>query len=451
MNPAELSQKQYMMMNSYAVLADTLTGRNIYTDTPEISQDDTWFKNLRWYLVSNNRQLLSEMYVEHGVIQTLVDQPVDDAFRTGFEIQTSELDKNDIEKLEVYLERNEVIKNIIQAIKWGRLYGGGGILLITNENPTTPFRPENINEKTKIYFKGVDMWELFSTSTTDQGQLKYNELKDEGDFYNYYGKSVHPSRVYKIKGKEPPSFVRPRLRGWGMSELEKVVRSLNQYLKNQDVVFELLDEAKVDVYGLDGFNDALISKDGANSIATQVQLSNTIKNYVNAIVMDKNDTYEQKQLSFGGLSEILTQIRQGLAADLKMPMTKLFGISSAGFNSGEDDIENYNSMIESEIRSKVKFIVLDILSLCCRNLFGFAPEDLMIKFNPLRELSAKEEEEVKTSKFNRIMATAQAGLMTTEEFKENVNKDNLLPTQIDESIEQLSPLEGVSDIIPEKI
>ena len=31
--------------------------------------------------------------------------------------------------------------------------------------------------------------------------------------------------------------------------------------------------------------------------------------------------------------------------NLKMPITKLFGISAAGFSSGEDDIENYNSMI----------------------------------------------------------------------------------------------------------
>lgn len=441
------------IMNSFTTLVDNLCGRNPFEsfDTAQISQDDTFFRNLRWYLISNNRQLISEMYVEHGVIQTLVDQPVDDAFRTGFEIKTSELDKDDIEKLQIYLERNEVIKNIIQALKWARLYGGGGILLITDDNPMTPFNPDKVNEKTKIRFRGVDMWELFSVEQPTQGEMNLSEIERTQHFFNYYGKQVHPSRVYRITGKEPPSFVRPRLRGWGMSELEKVVRSLNQYLKNQDVVFELLDEAKVDVYGIEGFNDAMLNKDGTEAVANQIQLSNVIKNYVHAIVMDKNDTYEQKQLSFAGLSEILTQIRQGLAADLKMPMTKLFGISAAGFNSGEDDIENYNSMIESEIRSKIKFVVLDIIELCCRNIFGFAPKDLMIKFNPLRELSAKEEEEVKTAKFNRVIATANAGLMTTEEFKICVNKDNLLPVEIDETIDALPQIEGEPDIAPEKL
>jgi len=66
--------------------------------------------------------------------------------------------------------------------------------------------------------------------------------------------------------------------------------------------------------------------------------------------MDMKDDYEQKQITFTGLSDVLSQIRYGIAADVKMPMAKLFGMSASGFNSGEDDIENYNAMIESSVR-----------------------------------------------------------------------------------------------------
>ena len=121
--------------------------------------------------------------------------------------------------------------------------------------------------------------------------------------------------------------------------------------------------------------------------------------------------------------------------DLKMPVTKLFGISSAGFNSGEDDIENYNSMIEGEIRSKSKFIVIQVLKLCCQKLFGMAPDDLTINWKPLRILSAEQEENVKEKKFNRVKETFASGLMTDEEAKSSINKDSLLPIEIDESIE----------------
>ena len=60
--------------NSLTTLIDGITtGQGT-----QVSQIDTLFINQRWYLVSNYRQLLSQAYTEHGIIQTLIDQPVDD-------------------------------------------------------------------------------------------------------------------------------------------------------------------------------------------------------------------------------------------------------------------------------------------------------------------------------------------------------------------------------------
>ena len=417
----------------------------------QISQTDTMFNNLRWYLVSNLRQLLSQVYVEHGIVQTLVDQPVDDAFRAGFEIKTSQLDANDIEQLLVYCERNNVISSIMEAIKWSRLYGGGGVLIITDQDPQTPLNIKAIKQDTPLEFRSVDMWELFYDVQNTSGNLDIGGAlgANNSDHYDYYGKRIDKSRVYRVIGKQAPAFIRPRLRGWGMSELERLVRSLNQYIKNQDLIFDLLDEAKIDVYRLKGLNSALANTAGTNGIIQRVALSNKMKSYNSAIIMDKTDEYEQKQITFAGLSEVLLQIRQGLAADLKMPMTKLFGISSAGFNSGEDDIENYNSMIEGEIRNKHKFTVVDILQIACQKVFGFMPEDLMITFNPLRILNAKEEEEVKDSQFNRVMSSFQNGLASAQEAKEAMNKDSLLGVEVDETTEALPPINmGEAEVKP---
>jgi len=423
-----------VVVNSLNSLCDTINGWGGYGSFgPEISQSDGLFNNNRWYLISNLRQLLSQLYAEHGIVQTLVDQPVDDAFRAGFEIKTSQLSADELELLDVYCERNEVIGNMMQAIKWGRLYGGGAVMVVTNQNPATPLNVAKIGNDTPLEFRDVDMWELYYDVQNTMGTLVVGGALGEayGDFYDYYGIKVHKSRVLKIMGKKAPSFIRPRLRGWGMSELERLVRSLNQYLKNQDVVFELLDEAKVDVYKIKGYNEALVSKGGTGAVAKRIQMANQIKNYNHALTMDAGDDYIQKQISFTGLGEILLQIRQGLAADLKMPMTKLFDISSAGFNSGEDDIENYNSMIEGEVRRKNKFLVADVVGICCQKLFGFVPSDLQIAWNPLRILNAKEEEEVKDSQFNRVMAGYNSGLVMDKEAKEAINKDSLLGVEVD--------------------
>ena len=173
----------------------------------------------------------------------------------------------------------------------------------------------------------------------------------------------------------------------------------------------------------------MLTPQGSRGAEERVRISNTLKSYLNALVLDVTDKYEQKQLSFNGLSDILNQIRQGVAADLKMPMTKLFGVSAAGFNSGEDDIENYNAMIESEIRSKVKYIVVQVLEICCQKLFGFVPKNMNITFKSLRILSAEQEENMKNSQFNRLIQAYANGILSAGDFMVGSNSANLLPVQ----------------------
>lgn len=407
----------------------------------QISQTGTLYINLRWYLISNNRQLLSQAYAEHGLIQTLIDQPVDDGFRAGFEIKSSQLSPEDITDLEVFAQETESIRAVMQSAKWARLYGGGALIVITAEDPATPLNLNKLKEGAPFRLKSVDMWELYNTIMNVTADVDLN-LDDQVEYFDYYGIKVHCSRVMIIKGKEEPSFIKPRLRGWGMSEVERMIRSINQYLKNQDVVFELLDEAKVDVYKMKGFNTALLAEGGTQKVAKRTQMANQMKNFQSALTMDSEDEYEQKQITFSGLAEILTQIRQGVAADVKMPMTKLFGISAAGFSSGEDDIENYNSMIEGEVRNKTKFIVTQVLKICCAVRFGFVPDDLQIEWKSLRILSAKEEEEVKDFQFNRLMTAFTSGLATAQETKQGINKADLLPVQLDETTAALPALAG---------
>lgn len=404
---------------------------------PQNSRLDTMFINTRWALITNFRSILSEAYAEYGIVQTLVDQPVADAFRTGYVIKTDSLDDSQKRKLYTYIERNRINETIMEAFNWSRLYGGGGIIINTEQKPDTPLDMEKITKDSRLEFLAADVWELY----TDIPMWNPWENMSQAKVYNYYGMRLDRSRVIPIMGKKAPSFIRNRLRGWGMSELERVVRSINSYLKNQDLIFELLDEAKIDVYQLNGFNTAMLTSQGTRVAEKRVQTANTLKSYLNALVLDTNDKYEQKQLSFSGLSEILNQIRQGVAADLKMPLTKLFGVSAAGFNSGEDDIENYNSMIESEVRSKAKNVVVEVLEICCQRLFGFIPDDLSIEFKSLRILSAEQEENMKNSKFNRLIEAVANGLATPEQFMIGCNNDDLLPvTYTQEDIKMASKM-----------
>lgn len=410
----------------------------------QLSQADSMWLNNRWYLISNYRQLISELYAEHGIIQTAIDQPVDDAFSQGFDIKSAQLSGDDVELIWNYMERHQVVETIKYSCKWARLFGGGGVFVITDQDPAKPLDIKAIKEDSPLEFRDVDMWELYNSQINIEGDIgEGNFLEMEGDkWFDYYGHRVNSTRVLTVKGKKATSFIRPRLRGWGMSELEKIVRPFNQFLKNANAVYELVDEVKVDKYGIKNFNTSLMTSGGTDLITKRVQLGNMVKNYLNALVMDVDDDWEQKTIPFTGMADVIRENRIDLACSLRMPMTKLFGMSASGFNSGEDDIENYNSMIESEVRGKVKFHVIEVVGIVCQKLFGYVPEDLTITFPSLRILNALDEEQVKNHRFNRAMSSLQSGAIDRKAWAEAINKDSLLSVEIDENDELLEPLNG---------
>ena len=403
----------------------------------QLSQSTTMFVNLRWYLVSNFRQMLSEAYAELGLVQTICKVPVEDALRGGVEIQCPELSEDEIKELQACVDRHQDLEVVGQASIWNRLYGGSAILILTDQDPEKPLKLSSLTDSSNVEFRAIDMWELFWDLQADEG-FDAETQTENVEYYNYYGVNVHKSRVRRLKGITAPSFIRPRLRGWGLSVVEVLVRSINQYLKATDLAFEVLDEFKLDVYHMENLAASMMDAQGEELVKRRISLTNWLKNFQKAIVLDKNDEYDSKQLSFTGIGEVMSQIRMQVASDMRIPMTKLFGISATGFNSGEDDIEVYNAMVESDVRNKVKYDIVHLLEIRCQQLFGFIPESLTIGFKPLRVLGAEQEENVKTQKFNRLLQATQAGLINGVEFREGVNRGNLLEIQLDPTLGDLN-------------
>jgi hypothetical protein len=415
----------------------------------QVSDPSTMFTNLRWFFVSNFRQVLSQAYVELGLVQTVVDLPVDDALRGGIAIRSGQLSDEQIADLQTSVDRDDDLRTVGQAAKWMRLFGGAGILIITDQDPEQPFNIKEITKDSPLEFRAVDLWELFWDQQNIDG---YDPQVQSENFeeYSYYATKMHRSRVMRLKGLTAPSFLRPRLRGWGFSVVEILVRSINQYLKATDLGFEVLDEFKLDVFKIKNLVNTLLSPNGAEKIHQRVTMANWQKNFQNAIVMDSEDDFDHKQLSFSGLAEAMEGIRMQVAADMRMPITKLFGTSaSAGIgNTDQNDMENYNAMVDSQVRSKIKYDILRVLEIKCQKLFGMVPDDLSIEFAPLRVLTAEQEENVKNAKHNRLLLTLQAGALSMEQFLEACNKEKLLSIQVDVIKESLTPDVGAEGELP---
>lgn len=410
-------------MNDMSAYSELLRLNTLFTQEPLV-------RATKHSLITLNWQELTYAYVNFGLVQRFIDQPILDALRGGIVVKSKELGDK-VKDIDIYMKDKGIYDAFINANKWKRLYGGGGLIINTSGKPDQPLNIDDIPQGAELELYDADLWELNYAFNVES----VNEFEnDEGTGtvkYNYYGVPLNDQRVIRLSGKRAPSLVRRQLRGWGMSELERLMMSINQYMKNQQCIFEGLDEFKLDVYKFTGFNEALATAN-EEQIAKKVREVNDNKNFQNAVVLDKEDDYVTKQITFSGLAEMVKEIRIGVACDLNMPITKLFGISSAGFNSGDDDIENYNAMIESEIRQPLRTPLLKVLKIVCRILFGFIPEDLDFEYKPLRILSGEQEEKVKSRKLERILNSLQLGIIDAKTACKVINNSNVLDIQIPE-------------------
>jgi len=103
------------LKNSLADLTDILP-QSAYLPL-QINNMETLIINNRYNPISIQRVLLAWMYVEHGIIQSFIDQPVQDALRGGLEITSTEMDNADIDDLQDYLDMNDILGVIIEAEK----------------------------------------------------------------------------------------------------------------------------------------------------------------------------------------------------------------------------------------------------------------------------------------------------------------------------------------------
>lgn len=371
-------------------------------------------------LVTLNRIILTYQYAGNGIFQTAIQLPIQDAIGKGIEIESGQLDSSDIDQVYEYWEENGIWETILNTWTWIRLFGGGALLINSNQDPQAPLSMNGL-DKTELEFYDLDRWQLDTNIAVFDDWDSYVRKGDKDGLIYLYGEPIHESRFLRGQGKRAPHYIRRQLRGWGMSEGERMIRDLNMYLKTQDATFELIDEAKIDIYKIDQLAQKMATTGGTSQITQRIQTANEIKNYVNALVLDSKEEYQQKQIAFNGLAEVMNQNRMGVAAALRMPMTKLFGLSASGFNTGESDLENYNAMVESEIRAKMRPMIRQLLKVTMSHLFGVVPE-FTFKFPSLRELSPEVEQSVKTGETERILSIYDRGLMDSQEAMDSLRK-----------------------------
>jgi hypothetical protein len=266
---AALDTKRTNVENSLSTLVEAAAAQSNLTSFDPLVQNNLYAP------LSLNWPLLTYMYKTHGIIQAAIDMPVQDALRGGLNLRSAEIGHDEIKDMQDFLEE-KVFDVFAEASIWRRLYGGGAIIINTNQDPAEPLKK---NELRALEFYAADRWELQATNGRGVNQkmnwqaMGYG-VSEASDHFQFYGQKIHRSRVITMCGKSAPHLIRWQLQGWGLSELEKMVGPFDTSLRIDNVIYDLLKEAKIDVMRLDGFNDQLVSAAGTAGLRRRAQLVN---------------------------------------------------------------------------------------------------------------------------------------------------------------------------------
>ena len=401
-------------------------GCNPYFKAPLQNPYSTYI-NTRENIYTIDRTNLNYRFCTDGIFKKIVVQRVQDALKGELNITSDLLSPEQIDELKDDIREKNIIETVKQLLYWDRLFGGAGLICeVEGQDSSEVLTFENINQGDKINYYAVDRWEFSNTPYTSSDQIKSARIDEE--FY-YYDHIINKSRILLLRGIAAPSLVRPILQGWGLSVVEPLIAPSNNYQKALNLIYELMDEAKVDVYKINGLNTTLLAGDD-KIVKDKLEIVNELKNFMKAIAMDSEDDFIQKQLNLTGIVDIIHELKLDICSAMDYPITKLFGTSPSGFNSGDSELKMYNSTVESEIRPYIFDIIKKILKLECKCLFGVYINDLQLSLPPLENLNQEQLEGAKDREFARLMQLKDRDLIQQETLEEAINTASLFTDNI---------------------
>jgi len=398
--------------------------------------------------LTKNYQLMNSLYRSHWVIRKIIDVVPEDMCKNWYQI-SSQLPPQDIEKIAILERRTRVKAKILEGLKWGRLYGGAAAIIMIDGHEDILDQPLDVDSVFPGSFKGllvVDRWSGIYPGpdlVTDINDPEFG-LPSTYQVVNHATSeiiNIHHSRVIRFVGRDLPFWEKQAEIYWGASEIEHVFEELKKRDNTSWNIAQLVFLANLRVLKMNELGQMLATNNAQAQqlLYNTVQAQNWLMNNMGLYIIDKDDDFEAKQYTFSGLAEIYENFMLDVSGAAEIPVTKLFGRSPAGMNAtGESDLQNYYDTIEEKQEAYLRPAIDKLLPVLCMSEFGYVPDDLSYRFNPVRRNTDTD----KADLANRL----------TQSIADVYNMGLISPKIALKELRQIEPLTGLwSNITDEDI
>lgn len=353
-------------------------------------------------------------YRTDWLVRKIIDIPPLDMTRGGRDWQA---EGPDIEKLEKEEKRLQLWAKLKRALILSRLYGGGAVVLGTGESdPMQPINVEAVKVEGLTYIHVMSPQQLslgqpiLDPESEWFGKPEYFQINDARS----QRPKLHPSRVVEFIGQKAPEGAYHHNGDWLWGD--PIMQSIGEAVKNaglaQDGFAALIDQAKIDVIKFPNLTELVQTAEGDQRLLNRLAATEMGRSTWRMTALDKEDEWQQHQINWAGMPEIIESYLNIVAGAADIPVTRLLGQSPKGLQStGEGEERDYHAMVKAR-QDELLCPALDrIDELLIRSALGSRPEEIYYEFAPLDQTSEKDAAAIEKQAAETIKLYADTGFI----------------------------------------
>lgn len=401
--------------------------------------------------LSRDYALMNSLYRNHWIVRRIVDTVPEDMCKNWITLKT-QVAPDLIKRFDLTIKRTATKKKLVDALKWGRLYGGAGAVMMIDGHEDILHEPLDYDTIMPGSYCGLlvrDRWSGITpgpTLVTDPRDVEFG-LPDYYQVTNSDGSmvQVHHSRVLRFIGRDVPEWEKQSEVLWGVSEIEHVYDELKKRDNTSWNIANLVFRANLLTKQTDQLDEftALGDADVQSQVYQALQAQNWLTNNFGLYLLGKGEQLDSKTYSFSGIAQVMEVFMYDIAGAAEMPFTKLFGRSPAGLNStGESDLQNYYDSIGQKQETYLSPALDKLLPVIALSEWGTMPEDLDYGYNQIGTLSNKDKAELADKGCESIVKAYDSSLISArtalKEMRQQSDITGFFTNITDEDIERAS-------------
>jgi uncharacterized protein len=399
-----------------------------------------------------SEQAVNALYEQSWLIRRIVEKLPQQGTRSGWDLsvgdETSTRMKSGLDDLVGWSEKLHLRQALAAAATYGRLYGGGALIVIADDR--TPIdKPLNLRRLRTIHgLYPIDRWRLYPASGWSgigepesywfwtQHDRDLQKLNDQAGNKQVTSGGlglteatqveIHSSRVIRLEGMPCSWRSQQERQWWGISVVDLIWDVFKRWETGQQSAADILHDFDLVIHRMPGLA-SMLAAGGEEKLRQRLQANAMARSNFGAYILDggsgSNGGEELSNFnrSASGIADILTALKSEITGASGMPHTLLWGESPSGLGAdGRSEQAAFGNDVADWQSQHLKEPLTRFyeLAMACSDgpWKGKAqPDDWEITFRPTYTPTEEEQAELRSKVATADSQYIQAGVLAPNE------------------------------------